>query len=298
MRTLRQPNRTGSTVGARPHRRPARLPRRIARNLQRPAQAHRATRTVYGLPVTRVWSRRWVDDADPGTIVYLDNGARRLLRRARMADRRTRDLALRRRRLGRLLQKFASVADQIYNERGTAGFQKNHAFPRLASYEPRAVVGRIAMTRPNFAGISARRNPPTRHPNPSNEAASSLSAVPVRTIPRHQRLRLRAGEGGGRPPRSECPGSCDADVLRTLIVHARATTVPTERGESAGRATRHRPPPLTSSVEISTRIVIVIRRTINDSTQAAPTRPARFLHRWSPGPVALRFLSPKLGDAA
>jgi hypothetical protein len=39
-----------------------------------PAQAHKANRNrQHGLPVTRIWSRRWYDDADAGTVVHLGN---------------------------------------------------------------------------------------------------------------------------------------------------------------------------------------------------------------------------------
>jgi len=38
------------------------------------AGAHKANRNRHhGLPITRIWSRRWYDNADPGTIVYVDN---------------------------------------------------------------------------------------------------------------------------------------------------------------------------------------------------------------------------------
>jgi hypothetical protein len=36
------------------------------------AGAHKANRNrQHGLPITRIWSRRWYDDADAGTIVHL-----------------------------------------------------------------------------------------------------------------------------------------------------------------------------------------------------------------------------------
>ena len=73
LRTLRPEDRTRRTVAPRPSRQPAaRLHRRQPCVLQHPSRSRQNERQPRAL-VTRIWSRRWIDNPDPGTVVHLGN---------------------------------------------------------------------------------------------------------------------------------------------------------------------------------------------------------------------------------
>ena len=91
---------------------------------------------------------------------------------------------------------------------------------------PRAVAGRTAMTRPVSDGVKRGSVPPTRHAMPSNDAARSLAAVPVRTIRDTNALALE------QPTKAlqtlyRLPLNARAPMFScTFTVHSWATTVP------------------------------------------------------------------------
>jgi hypothetical protein len=59
------------------------------------AGAHKANRNRHhGRPVTRIWSRRWVDNPDEGTLVYLGDGTADYYDGHRWQTINTRDTAL------------------------------------------------------------------------------------------------------------------------------------------------------------------------------------------------------------